>query len=144
MTGETPHAAKGVTEALREASTWLEALVAEAAPGSEASTHEVVITITKIKAAIAATTRYQDAENDCHTLRAELAALSPAAPELGAAVKPLDLANLLRHAFMFGFQTMGGTAEAAKDWWPVYDPEDCPAFERIRSALASPQQGDGQ
>ena len=51
-------------------------------------------------------------------------------------VKPLDLANLLRHAFMFGLQTMGGTAETAKDWWPVYDPEDCPAFERIRAALA--------
>jgi len=60
------------------------------------------------------------------------------APEAGkAAVKPLDLSNLLRHAFMFGFETMGGTSDAAKDWWPEYNPEECPAFDRILSALAS-------
>jgi len=60
------------------------------------------------------------------------------APEAGkAVVKPLDLSNLLRHAFMFGFETMGGTADAAKDWWPEYNPEECPAFDRILSALAS-------
>ncbi|QKC99225.1 hypothetical protein [Mesorhizobium sp. NZP2298] len=43
-----------ISEAMVEACTWLEALVAEALPGAEASTHEVVITITKLKAAIAA------------------------------------------------------------------------------------------
>jgi hypothetical protein len=80
----------------------------------------------------------QEAANEICALksRIEIRAALPEAPAVPV-VKPLDLSNLLRHAFMFGFQTMGGTAEAAKDWWPEYDPEDCPAFERIRSALVA-------
>lgn len=53
LSGESVIGSASTIDAMREACTWLEALVAEAAPGSEASTHEVVITITKLKAAIA-------------------------------------------------------------------------------------------
>lgn len=51
-------------------------------------------------------------------------------------VKPLDLSNLLRHAFFEGFMIAGGSQEAAAEWWPEYDPETCPAYSRILSALS--------
>lgn len=60
------------------------------------------------------------------------------APGEGEAVKVLDLSNLLKHAFDYGMATSGGTASQIADWWPTYDPEDCPAFNRIKSALAGP------
>lgn len=50
-------------------------------------------------------------------------------------VKTLDLSNLLRHAFFAGFMNAGGSQEAAAEWWPKYDPETCPAYSRILSAL---------
>lgn len=52
-------------------------------------------------------------------------------------VKPLDLSNLLRHAFFEGFMVAGGSQEAAAEWWPEYDPETCAAYSRIVYALSS-------
>lgn len=58
-------------------------------------------------------------------------------------VKPLDLSNLLRHAYFGGFMIAGGSQEAAAEWWPEYDPETCPAYSRILSAL-EPAAPEGQ
>ena len=58
-------------------------------------------------------------------------------------VKPLDLSNLLRHAFFEGFMIAGGSQEAAAERWPEYDPETCAAYSRILSAL-EPAAPEGQ
>jgi hypothetical protein len=57
----------------------------------------------------------------------ELEALAAAPP--APVVKGLDLSSLLRHAFLSGRADMA---------WVDYDPAECPAYERIRSALVSP------
>lgn len=81
-----------------------------------------------------------DQQYDGHMLsdgRFRLALRSPALPVVGA--KPLDLSNLLKHAFCAGFAS--GSATQVDVWtkanaqWPSYDPEPCPAYARIRSAL---------
>lgn len=56
-------------------------------------------------------------------------------------VKPLDLSNLLRHAFFEGVMIAGGSQETAAELWPEYNPETCAAYSRILSALepASPE-----
>ena len=58
-------------------------------------------------------------------IRAYLAALDSPIGEQG--VKPLDLANLLHHAF-----AAGGRAQP----WTDYDPATCHAYARILSALS--------
>ncbi|MNE71505.1 hypothetical protein D3C80_1673850 [compost metagenome] len=47
----------------------------------------------------------------------------------------LDLSNLLRHAFISGFEAKGGTVTEAIGHWPEYDPEDCSAYVRVCSAV---------
>lgn len=59
----------------------------------------------------------------------------------------LDLSNILRHAFISGFEAKGGTITDAINDWPDYNPEKCSAYERIIRALKSqsvPQTGDGK
>lgn len=51
----------------------------------------------------------------------------------------LDLSNILRHAFISGFEAKGGTITDAINDWPDYNPEKCSAYERIIRAL-KPQQ----
>lgn len=54
-----------------------------------------------------------------------------AKPKLGK-VRPLDLSNLLKHAFSAGYESVD-----VGDEWPDYDPEQCPAYHRIVSALSA-------
>lgn len=54
-------------------------------------------------------------------------------------MRPLDLSNLLRHAFISGFQSMGGTITAACGCWPQYDPETCSSYHRVTAALSDKQ-----
>lgn len=59
----------------------------------------------------------------------------------------LDLSNILRHAFISGFEAKGGTITDAINDWPDYNPEKCSAYERIIRALKSqsvPQTGGGK
>jgi len=53
------------------------------------------------------------------------------------AVKPMDMSNLLRHAFLAGRGLSSGDKLSDEDLaaWVGYDPEGTPAYERIRSAL---------
>ena len=51
------------------------------------------------------------------------------------AVKPLDLSNLLKHAFSAGYVSAAGD-----DGWTDYDPTKCAAYSRILSAIAHPVQ----
>lgn len=61
---------------------------------------------------------------------------APPRPDREVAVKPLDLSNLLRHAFLSGRgASKKGISDADVRAWAGYDPEECPAFARIRSAL---------
>lgn len=64
------------------------------------------------------------------------AALS-AMPSGAVKVKALDLSNLLKHAFSAGY-----TSAAGDNGWADYDPTQCPAYDRIRSALEG-QPTDG-
>lgn len=65
-------------------------------------------------------------------IRAYLAALDSPIGEQG--VKPLDLANLLHHAF-----AAGGRAQP----WTDYDPATCHAYARILSALSPERKEPG-
>lgn len=61
-------------------------------------------------------------------------------------VKPLDLSNLLRHAFLAGrgLKEFDKLSEEDKAAWADYDPEKLPCFQRILSALApAPAQEAG-
>lgn len=49
----------------------------------------------------------------------------------------LNLSNLLRHAFISGFEAKGGTITEAINHWPDYNPEQCQAYERVVSALSA-------
>ena len=51
------------------------------------------------------------------------------------AVKPLDLSNLLKHAFSAGYVSAAGD-----DGWTDYDPTKCAAYSRVLSAIAHPVQ----
>ncbi|WP_018428257.1 hypothetical protein [Hoeflea sp. 108] len=55
-------------------------------------------------------------------------------PGIKATVRPLDLSNALKHAFVSGWKACegGGPVTVA---WTSYDPEMNSAYERIRSAL---------
>lgn len=55
-------------------------------------------------------------------------------------IRPLDLSNLLRHAFISGFQAMGGTITAACGHWPQYDPETCSSYPRLTAALSDQER----
>lgn len=67
---------------------------------------------------------------------ARIAALEAQLAARTGGVKPLDLSNLLRHAFFEGFMIAGGSQDAVSQWWTEYDPETCPAYSRILSALS--------
>lgn len=58
----------------------------------------------------------------------------PAAAPVG--VKPLDLSNLLKHAFISGRVSMGASAASHSDAWVEYDPTESAAYKRIIAALA--------
>ncbi len=49
-------------------------------------------------------------------------------------VKPLDLSNLLKHAFMAGREASAPAGQSL-DAWVNYDPNECAAYARILSAL---------
>lgn len=51
-------------------------------------------------------------------------------------VKPLDLSNLLYHAFMSGWSSGEHTDKCVGSAWADYDPTEDAAYQRIRSALA--------
>lgn len=59
----------------------------------------------------------------------------PAPSGQAVAVKPLDLSNLLKHAFSAGYVSAAGD-----DGWTDYDPTKCAAYSRILSAIAHPVQ----
>ncbi len=50
--------------------------------------------------------------------------------------RELDLSNILRHAFIYGFVAKGGTITDAINHWPDYNPEECSAYFRILSAIS--------
>lgn len=70
-------------------------------------------------------------------VRADLAAVQPApAPALGAVkVKPLDLSNMLKHAFMCGWYASETISSSSEYNWTEYDPTDNDAYARIMAAL---------
>lgn len=72
------------------------------------------------------------------SLLPDAAALSKRDAPQAQAVKPLDLSNLLKHAWRHGFDVAGGSGAAVDEWWPDYDPEECAAYKRILSALTRP------
>lgn len=53
---------------------------------------------------------------------------------MAEALKPLDLANLLRHAFFSGVEIAGGSPEFAAAHWPDYSPEER-TLRRVEGAL---------
>lgn len=63
-------------------------------------------------------------------VRAILRAALSAMPSGEVKVKALDLSNLLKHAFSAGY-----TSAAGDNGWADYDPTQCPAYDRILSAL---------
>lgn len=60
-------------------------------------------------------------------------------PDAGVRVKALDLSNLLKHAFLSGVVAARnippGNECDGPALWVDYDPETCPAYGRIKSAL---------
>ncbi|WP_273280895.1 hypothetical protein [Pseudooceanicola atlanticus] len=54
---------------------------------------------------------------------------------VGVKVKPLDLSNLLKHAFIEGRISVSGCSSFHTEAWVEYDPEESPAYSRILSAL---------
>ena len=52
--------------------------------------------------------------------------------------RELDFSNLLRHAFLSGFEKAGKTITEGIGFWPEYDPEQCSAYRRIVSAIFPP------
>lgn len=57
-----------------------------------------------------------------------------AALEPAPKAQPLDLSNLLRHAFSCGYNSAAG-----EGGWEDYDPTACQAYHRIRAALSAPK-----
>ncbi|WP_425070685.1 ERF family protein [Sagittula sp. S175] len=59
-----------------------------------------------------------------------------------ARVKPLDLSNLLRHAFIEGFIACEESTDGCgQEFWPDYDPTECSAYGRICAALRAIGEG---
>lgn len=56
----------------------------------------------------------------------------------------LNLSNLLRHAFISGFEAKGGTITEAINHWPDYNPEQCQAYERVVRALSAEPAHSGR
>ena len=64
---------------------------------------------------------------------ARIAEGAPVALPDDPAVRPLDLSNALKHAFMSGARTAN---EGDAFWkWPDYDPTKCPAYNRLAEHL---------
>ena len=51
------------------------------------------------------------------------------------AVRPLDLSNLLKHAFICGRVSAGAASSFHSDAWVEYDPTESAAYARILAAL---------
>ncbi len=56
----------------------------------------------------------------------------------------LDMSNMLRHAFISGFEAKGGTVTEAIGDWPQYDPSKCAAYPRLEALLAHPAPLDAE
>jgi hypothetical protein len=67
----------------------------------------------------------------------DVTALTIGAGGQAVKVKPLDLSNLLKHAFSAGYVSAAGDAG-----WTDYDPTECAAFSRILSVLSHPHPAD--
>ena len=82
-------------------------------------------------------------EEDCCVAfaRVALAASIPADPVTNAGcrqqvtVKPLDLSNLLKHAFIAGRVSAGASSSFHGHAWSEYDPSKSAAYARILAAL---------
>lgn len=60
-------------------------------------------------------------------------------------VKPLELSNLLKHAFVFGWEKSESTSSPMEYVWTEYDPTENAAYARILAALdVQPDPRDGQ
>lgn len=66
--------------------------------------------------------------------------LPPLPQDQVVGIKQLDLSNMLRHAFLSGFEVAGKTITEGIGHWPDYNPENCPAYQRVCAALASEGQ----
>jgi hypothetical protein len=53
-----------------------------------------------------------------------------------AQIKPLDLSNLLKHAFMCGWKASELTSASCEYSWTEYDPTDNEAYTRITTVIA--------
>lgn len=63
-------------------------------------------------------------------------AIPTPAPNAGVVkVKPLDLSNLLKHAFMCGWYASETISSSSEYNWTEYDPTDNAAYARIMAAL---------
>ncbi|WP_127524645.1 hypothetical protein [Mesorhizobium sp. Z1-4] len=85
-------------------------------------------------------------QNDAAKL-AEIAYRAALSAMPSGAVKEFDLSNLLKHAFLSGVVAARsippGDECRGPALWVDYDPEGCPAFARIRSALEGVAGGAG-
>lgn len=111
---------------------WVIELCAEGATriaALEAQLAELAAENERLKQEIAATQEKLIRAND------ELIQRNSKALSRTGGVKPLDLSNLLRHAFISGFKANGGDVDVAAMEWTEYDPNVCAAYSRILSAL---------
>jgi hypothetical protein len=76
---------------------------------------------------------YQRALNDA--IAAIEALLTTPPPAVSVKVKPLDLSNLLKHAFIAGRTSAGGSASFDAEHWVEYDPAENAAYHRILSQI---------